>query len=170
MNAAEQATISVIESTLSEHGSYRRLDDHLFVIKQGSTFVTISVVAWADDKALVRCCAQVVRGVQMCGELAEDLLHLNGQLRFGAFAYDPHDSIVLFLHSILGGTTLDADELLATLTDVAIIADQYDDQIIELYGGQTMHDVLEEQSLERVLQSEPASFSFRKSQESDHAQ
>ena len=104
--------------------------------------------------------AQVVRGVDMSQKLAVDLLHLNTQLRFGAFAFEPNEKIVFFLHSILGGKTLDADELLATLSDVAIIADRYDDTIVELFGGQRMSELLEESSLSRVLDTDPSSFSF----------
>lgn len=162
MNSAELATIKVIEETLSEHGSYRQIDDHLYVIKQGSTFVMINVVPWGDDKALVRCVAQLVRGCNMDGELAIDLLHLNSQLRFGAFAYEPNERVVMFLHSILGGETLDSTELLATLTDVAIIADEYDGQIIDLYGGQTMHDLLEDQALINILDTDPTEFTWKK--------
>ena len=162
MNDAELATAKLIEETLSEHGSYRKIDERLYVIKQGSTYVMINVVPWPDDKALVRVCAQLVRGVTMEEDLAVDLLHLNGQLRFGAFAYEPNEAIVFFLHSIMGGTTLDATELLATLTDVAIIADEYDNQIIEFYGGQTMHDLLEDQALINILDTDPTEFSFRK--------
>lgn len=160
MNPAEVASALVIEDTLSSHGSYRKVDDRLYVVKQGSSYVMINIVPWGDDKALVRCVAQLVKGVQMDGQLALELLELNSQLRFGAFGYDRRDQLVMFLHSILGGTTLDADELLATLTDVAIIADEYDDRIIERYGGQTMRDLLEEAALDRVLDADPDSFLF----------
>ncbi len=162
MNDAEKSSADLIELTLSEQGTYRKIDDSLYVIKQGSTYVMINIVPWADDKALVRCCAQLVRGVTMEEDLAVDLLHLNGQLRFGAFAYDPGERIVFFLHSILGGPSMDRNELLATLTDVAIIADEYDDQIIEFYGGQTMHDLLEDRALINILDTDPTEFSFRK--------
>jgi hypothetical protein len=160
MNPAEVATSLVIESTLKEQGSYRKVDERLYVIKQGSTYVLINIVPWGADKALCRVAAQLVKGVALSGELAEQLLHLNSQLRFGAFAYDPVDKLVLFIHSILGGTTLDKDELLATLTDVAIIADEYDDKIIKKYGGQTMRDLLEEAALDRVLEADPDAFLF----------
>lgn len=162
MNDAEKESAALIEETLSEHGSYRKIDERLYVIKQGSTYVMINIVPWADDKALVRCCAQLVRGVTMEEDLAVDLLHLNGQLRFGAFAYEPGERIVFFLHSILGGASMDRNELLATLTDVAIIADEYDNQIIEFYGGQTMTDLLEDQALINILDTDPTEFSFRK--------
>lgn len=160
MNQAEVASAQVIEATLGAHGSYRKIDDRLYVVKQGSTYVMINLVAWGENRALVRCVAQLVKGVELSGDLAVDLLKLNAQLRFGAFAYDPVGRLVLFLHSILGGDTLDADELLATVTDVALIADEYDDKIIDRYGGKTMHELLEEEALGRILDADPASFNF----------
>lgn len=160
MNPAEVATALVIEETLGSHGSYRKVDERLYVVKQGSSYVMINIVPWGDSKALVRCVAQLVKGVRMDGQLAMELLQLNAQLRFGAFGYDRQDNLLMFVHSILGGTTLDPDELLATLTDVAIIADEYDDKIIERYGGQTMRDLLEEAALDRVLDADPDAFLF----------
>jgi hypothetical protein len=160
MNPAEVATALVIERTLDSKGDFRKVDDRLYVIKQGSTYVMINIVPWAEDRALVRVAGQLVKGVRMDGTLARELLHLNSMLRFGAFAYDPHDNLILFIHSILGGTTLDPDELLATLTDVALIADEYDDKIIEKYGGQTMRDLIEEAALDRILDADPGTFNF----------
>lgn len=160
MNPAEVASALLIESTLSTQGSFRKVDDRLYVIKQGSTYVMINIVPIGEERALVRCSAQLVKGVAMEERLAIELLHLNSQLRFGAFAYDPVGKLVLFIHSILGGSTLDADELIATLTDVAILADEYDDKIIEKYGGQTMSDLLEEAALDRILEADPSTFEF----------
>ena len=160
MNPAEVSTAMVIEETLSSNGSYRKVDDRLYVVKQGSTYVMINIVGWGEERALVRCAAQLVKGVNMDGDLALELLSINRHLRFGAFAYEPQGGLVLFMHSILGGTTLDPAELLATVTDVAIIADEYDDKIIDKYGGATMRDLLEEAALDRVLESDPEAFLF----------
>lgn len=160
MNPAEVASALVIEETLSKHGSYRKVDDRLYVIKQGSSYVMINIVPLDNDRAVIRCVAQLVRGVRMEGDLALQLLHLNAQLRFGAFSFDPVDSLVLFSHSILGGPTLDKDELLVTLTDVALVADEYDDKIISKYGGQTMREILEEAAIERLLDADPDGFLF----------
>ncbi len=160
MNPAEVASALVIESTLSAQGSFRKVDDRLYVIKQGSSYVMVNIVPFGEDRALVRCSAQLVKGVEMEEQLAVKLLRLNAQLRFGAFAYDHVGGLVLFIHSILGGPTLDSAELIATLTDVAIIGDEYDDKIIGKYGGQTMHDLLEEAALERILEADPHNFEF----------
>ncbi len=160
MNAAEIATALVIEKTLEGSPAFRKVDDRLYVVKQGSAFVMINIVPLASDRAMVRCVAQLVKGVELDAKLARELMELNGQLRFGAFAFEPTGSLILFIHSILGGTTLDPDELLATVSDVALIADEYDDKIVASYGGATMRDLLEEATIERILGHDPDSFDF----------
>jgi len=158
MNPAEVATSLVIERTLATSPAYRKVDDSLYVIKQGSAYVMVAVVPWGKDKACVRCTAQLVKGIKVDGKLALQLLELNTFLRFGAFAWDPNQETVLFVHSILGGTTLDSDELLATLRDVALIADEYDDKLVAKYGGQRMLDLLEETALENIMEKHPGKF------------
>jgi hypothetical protein len=154
------ATALVIERTLKDSAAFRKVDDSLYVIKQGSAYVMISVVPWGRDKAMLRATAQLVKGCRMTGELATQLLELNGHLRFGAFAYDSQDNIVMFTHTILGGTTLDPDELIATLSDVALIADEYDDKLMKKYGGPRMIDLLEEAAMERIMERNPEDFQF----------
>src|SRR5947208_4693970 len=120
----------------------------------------ISVVTWGDDRAMVRCTSQLVKGVDVDGTLAKQLLELNGHLRFGAFAWDPGEHTVLFTHTVLGGATLDPEELMATLSDVALVADEYDDKLMKKYGGQRMIDLLEEAAMERIMEKDPKSFRF----------
>lgn len=160
MNPAEVATALVIERTLEQSPAYRKVDETLYVIKQGSAYVMITIVPWGKDKAMVRCTAQLVKGIDVDGPLALQLLELNTFLRFGSFAWDPQESTVLFVHTILGGATLDPEELMATLRDVALVADEYDDKLVEKYGGQRMLDLLEEAALERVVEKHPRKFGF----------
>ncbi len=147
MMSATQATVQLIEATLGKSPAYSRIDDKLYVVKQGSTFVMINVLPWGEDRAVVRCAAQLVRGVKLANELSRKLLEMNGILRFGAFAFVPEGSVILFLHSILGGHTLDPEELVATVRDVALVADEYDNRIASKFGGQTMQELLEESVL-----------------------
>src|ERR1700759_5613430 len=115
MNPAEVATALLIERTLHNSPAYRKVDDTLYVIKQGSAYVMINVVPWGDNRAMVRCTSQLVKGVDVDGPLAKQLPEVNGHLRFGAFAWDPGEHTVLFTHTILGGTTLEPAALHATL-------------------------------------------------------
>ncbi len=158
MNPAEVATALLIERTLETSPAYRKVDEQLYVIKQGSAYVMINNVAWGKDRAMVRCSSQLVKGVEVDGKLALQLLELNTYLRFGSFAYEPAEQTVLFVHTILGGHTLDKDELMATLRDVALIADEYDDKLMEKYGGQRMVDLLQESALESIMAKHPGRF------------
>ena len=160
MNAAEIKTAKIIESTLSGNKAFRKVEDRLYVVKQGSSFVMINIVPWGDDRAIVRCVAQLVKGVNMTGGLAMQLLQLNSVLRFGAFAHVKEDNLVLFLHSILGGTHLGPEELTATIRDVALIADDWDDRIIQRFGGQRMQDLLEETAVSKVFTTKPEAFEW----------
>ena len=160
MNDAERKTCEVIENTLANNKAYRKIEDEMYVVKQGSSYVMITIVPWGDDRAIVRCVAQLVKGVRMEASLALQLLALNAVLRFGAFAFVKEGNLVLFLHSILGGDTLDPEELLATIRDVALIADDWDDKIIDHFGGQRMQDLLEESALAKILASSPDAFAW----------
>jgi hypothetical protein len=153
MNPAELATQEIIEQTLQNNPAYRKLDSKLYIVKQGSTFVMINLVPLDGERAQVRCVAQLVKGVNITPELALEMLSLNARLRFGAFAYEPNGQLILIIHSILGGETLDPAELITTLSDVALLADEYDDRIIAKYGGQTMRDLLEEAAIDRIVAS-----------------
>jgi hypothetical protein len=151
---------SIIEKTLGKSPAYRKVDDRLYVVKQGSSYVMISVVPSGpkekpDERALVRVMAQVVSGVRAEPPLMRQLLILNGQLRFGAFAYVPEGSLIMFGHSILGGDSMDVKELLATVHDVALVADEYDDRIVARYGGARMQDVIEEKAMAHLFGDKP---------------
>lgn len=165
MNTAEKKSCDIIEQTLSSNRAFRKIEDKTYVVKQGSSYVMITVVPWGESRAIVRCVAQLVKGVNMDAALSMQLLNLNAVLRFGAFAYVKENNLILFLHSILGGDTLDSEELLATIRDVALIADDWDNKIIERFGGRSMQDLLEETALARVLSSEPDAFSWEERSE-----
>lgn len=156
--AVEQSCVlieKVLGLSLSHRESDRGLyiDRGLYVIKQGSSYVMISVIPTGEQKehAMVRLTAQVVAGVRPDAMLFRQLLILNNKLRFGAFAYEPEGELILFSHALLGGSTLNPNELLAAVHDVALVADRYDDHIVARYGGRRMQDVLEEHAWARLL-------------------
>lgn len=150
MNAAAKASCQLIEKSLARSPAYKKVDRGLYVVKQGSSIVMISVLAWEPKRAVVRCAAQLVKGVTMEVPLALQLLEMNALLRFGHFAWVPAGDVILFSHTILGGKTLDKVELLTTIRDVAVIADEYDDRIAARYGGQTMEDLIHDGVLDHL--------------------
>src|SRR5438309_689773 len=105
MDAASR-TCQTIEKTLGKSGVFGRVEECLYVVKQGSTYVTISVVVpagKADKQPLVRVYAQVVSGVAPEPSLFRNLLALNAKMRFGAFAFVPDGNLILIVHTMLGG-------------------------------------------------------------------
>jgi len=153
MKASDQAvrvTCARIEEALGNSPAFEQIEPHFYVVRQGSAYVYIQVLAWEPDRALVRFTAQLATDVQMTPDLALKLLRLNSRLRFGAFGYVRKHSCVTLSHTLLGGGTLDRDELVVALRDLASIADEYDDAIVEEAGGKRMQDLLHDQAL-RVL-------------------
>jgi hypothetical protein len=151
----------VIEQTLGKSPAFQKVDDRLYVVRQGSSYVMISVVPTGksskhDDTAIVRVVAQVASGIRPEPSLFRQLLILNGKLRFGAFAYVPEGDVIIFHHSMLGGATMDDKELIATVHDVALVADEYDDRIVARYGGARMQDVVERSAMAHLFGTEEA--------------
>ncbi|HWE26428.1 MAG TPA: hypothetical protein VHB97_00420, partial [Polyangia bacterium] len=63
--------------------------------------------------------------------------------------------LIMFGHSILGGDSMDPKELIATVHDVALVADEYDDRIVARYGGARMQDVIEEKAMSHLFGDKP---------------
>jgi len=161
MNASEQVTAQRIEQAFEGNPAFRKLDDRVFIVKQGSTFVMLNVTPMSRDRAQVRCIAQLVKGVSMTNDLAVELLQMNTRLSFGAFAYAEGAKLVLITHSLLGGDTLDPDELVAAIEDMALLADEHDDDIIARFGGQRMSDLLEASKIGQLFR-DPGADAFSK--------
>jgi hypothetical protein len=146
MNEASRKSVEKIEEVLGQSPAFQRIDKSFFVVRQGSAYVYLLVSDW-HDRSLVRFVSQLARGVEMNPDLAIKLLRINSRLRFGSFGFVRDGSCVTFQHTLLGGATLDAAAVLATLRDVALLADEYDDEIVKEAGGQTMQQLLEASAL-----------------------
>lgn len=110
-----------------------------FYLKFGTTLVEISINPYEQDDAVVEILAYVVHGVTPSLELMRELLSVNAQVPMGAFSVVHND--VYFSHAFLG-RRLDPDQFLASLSHVAMVADEYDDQIVGQFGGERALDRL----------------------------
>lgn len=142
-STAVRVTIARLEEALASSPAFTRIEPRFYVVRQGSAYVYVNVVPWEPDRALVRLVAQLARGVEMTPDLALKLLRLNARLRFGAFGYVLQGSCVVFVHTLLGGETLDAAEIVTALGDLSLLADEYDDRIVEEAGGKRMQDLID---------------------------
>jgi hypothetical protein len=149
-NPAVRESCARIEAALEGSPAFERVEPRLYVVRQGSAYVLVHVLAWGAGRALVRLVAQLVQNVAMTPALSLRLLRLNARLRFGAFGYVEDGQLVTFTHTLLGGDTLDRAELLAALRDVALLADEWDSKIAEEAGGETFDLVLKDEMISRV--------------------
>jgi hypothetical protein len=109
----------------------------------GSALAHVSVQPWGEDDATVVVRAYVVTDVEITPELMHFLLRENNIMRYGAFGLDKDDDI-FFEHSIVG-STLDKEELMASVMAVLQTADKYDDQIRQRWGGRRALDRIKEE-------------------------
>jgi hypothetical protein len=153
---SEQSTVEItakrVEELLSDSPAFAKVEDNFYVVRQGSAYVYVRVLGWDPDKALVRLVAQLAGGVEMTPELAIRLLRINTRMRFGAFGYVAKGSCIILTHTLLGGETLDADELLSAVRTVAVLADEYDDHIVEEAGGMRMQDLVDDSTTAAMLE------------------
>lgn len=119
-----------------------RPDRPVHLVQLGSTLTHVVVAPWGDDEAVVMVRAYVVYQADLVPELLLFLLKENDSKRFGAFGVDG-DGDIFFEHSIVG-STCDKVELKASVMAVVWTADQYDDQIMQRWGGMREVDRFEQ--------------------------
>lgn len=110
-----------------------REDIPVFGVLAGSVLAQVGVSAWGENDATVTTRAYLVTDVELTPDLLLFLLQENDRMRFGAFGIDSENDI-FFEHTILG-SSLDQAELQSSVLAVAATADQYDERIIERWGG-----------------------------------
>jgi type III secretion system-like peptide-binding chaperone len=123
---------SYLDELVEEHFDDAQHCD--FYLKYGSTVLEISIEPYDEDDAVIEILAFVVQGVEPSTELMQELLILNSELLMGAFSMVGGD--VFFSHSFLG-RRLRPEQLIASLDNVASLSDEYDEQIVSKYGGET---------------------------------
>ncbi len=76
--------------------------------------------------------AYCVQDAEVDDDLLRGLLELNHTLPFGSFSLVGRD--IFFSHALLG-QTMERSNVLATIAAVANVSDEYDDLIVEKFGG-----------------------------------
>jgi hypothetical protein len=136
---AQQETYEKIEPWMKElFGQFvtTDADQPLFWVNIGSTWVGVGVMPWADNGSIIFARANVVSGANLNQDLLQYLLNQNDHMYFGGFGIDDAGDI-FFQHTIIGNTA-QKEELRATATSVVLMADKFDDQIVNAWGGQRM--------------------------------
>jgi hypothetical protein len=136
--ACYEKIVPWVKEIFGELAVRERDDAPVVIIFHGSAFVQIAVFPWGDGDAVIQSRSFVVTGAEPTQDLMSYLLHENDNMRFGAFGLDK-DNDIFFEYAIVG-STVDREELKAAAAAVALTADQYDDKIVERFGGQRAID------------------------------
>ena len=131
-------------------GTFLEVAPGVHITQKGSTHVEVRVVPMGPQVA-VRSKAPVTLGTPITQELLHFLLTENANLLFGAFGIGPKNEIV-YTHTIMA-SSMDEFELGASVSAVLNMADKYDDQIVQRWGGKTMKQTAMESVLAPVLVS-----------------
>ena len=124
--------------TLFGEVNVKVLDD-TFVMQEGSTFVYARVFPIGDKRAGVEIFSYVVVDVDVTEDLMRFLLTYNLRLILGGFGLsigEDGKGTVMLTHTILGDS-MEREELYASVSAIARVADDIDDQLVEKFGGQT---------------------------------
>jgi hypothetical protein len=116
-------------------------DNGHFYVGYGSTVLEVSAEPYGPEDSVVRVTAYCVQGVELEEDLSLGLLELNHELPVGAFSLVGPD--VFFSHTLFG-RSLDRHNLLGTIAAVATVSDDYDERIVERFGGATALELIGE--------------------------
>lgn len=135
-----EATRLRVESILRDaFPEYVPFSNGSFAVSYGSTQVIVVVRPFTENECVVECIAHVVSGAVISEELMRYLLRKNAEIHLGGFGL-LFDDTIIFSHTITA-SNMDRNELVTTITAVAIIADHYDDEIVAIAGGKRAADL-----------------------------
>ena len=137
-----------VEAYLTAIGDFHKQREDLFLAKRGSAVVAIRIEPLESEgdsgDHLVHVESTVVVGATPNLQVLTQLLEFNYGSAFGAFGLDEEGAITVH-HSLLGSGLTQA-ELQTTVVEIAQIADDWDDVIVDLAGGQTAVGRLQERA------------------------
>jgi len=115
-----------------------------YVLPVGDVHVTVAPRIVPGGGIVVRIIAISNVGVNVTPELGLFLANLNFGLIFGRFALDTMNRSIWVDESLLGDHFSD-DELRFSVHTVASVADEWDDRLKQMFGGNTHQEVLTKQ-------------------------
>lgn len=131
-----------IEKSLQEMPDLEaeELEDGNYRLIRGSAVLYLSIEDWGMRDVMVRCTSYVVMGAAIDSALLTYLLKANSEIPFGSFAID-EDQDILFEYALIA-TNATRFELKEAIKAVAKAVDDYDNKIINGWGGETSFKVL----------------------------
>lgn len=134
--------VSALQSKIQNYlrqtvGSFQVLQDGNSSLSYGSTRVIITAHdLGTSGKTLVNIFAFVTYGVRVTDELYRYLMDVNKDVIFAKFFVVEDQKLVVCQETLLGDR-MDPEELAVSVAAVAQLANEYDDKIVQRFGGKT---------------------------------
>lgn len=146
MNPAKAKVNDELKRLLPQVGvaEFKEIEPGRHFGQHGSTHVDVTVLEFGDQIA-VRSVAPVAIGSRLGPDLLRFLLQKNAEFVFGGFGLTAQ-GVVIFSHTILA-SSMDLQELGASVKTILLMADHFDNEIVKRWGGKTMADAVVEKML-----------------------
>lgn len=135
ITSTQSAVATILADRFPDHLDF---GDGTFAIPHGSSSVSIVVRSYTETDAVIDLTAQVVSEANITAEITKWLLRKNAEIHMGSFGL-LFDDTIIYSYS-LSAREINADTLESAITSVAVIADHYDDEIVEKIGGKRVVD------------------------------
>ncbi len=103
-------------------------------VRYGSTLIEVGVEYYSSEDVVVEMVAYCVQDIERKEPLLQRLLEINHLLPIGAFALVGNN---LFFSYKMLGSSLSRNSFFMAIKEVANTADEYDNKIVEKFGGKT---------------------------------
>ena len=104
--------------------------------RRGSVVGNIRVIEVDNGIVFVRIYIPIVwKPKRIDGNTLLKLMQMNSKMTYGALGYDKDANIIDYSYTLLGNT-LDAEEMFAALTIMSNYADDIDEELCQLTGGE----------------------------------
>lgn len=114
---------------------FEEYDTGMFTIEEGSAVIGILVRPWHDGDVVVEFTSQLVSGAELDADRMRWLLETNADIHFGGFGL-LFDGTVIYSYTV-PASTLDQETFASVARTVAALADHYDDEVVDVAGGET---------------------------------
>jgi len=142
MSAHVAKTKEKVQKYLTDFLGNISLDrDGNFHFQHGSSHIFVRIRGWNDENTLVSVIAPTNSGIPPSPELFEHIATTADNYVFGHLsATKSDDSVSIMLSHNLLGEYLERDELKLAISGIALSADDVDNKIQDLFGGNIFHE------------------------------
>jgi hypothetical protein len=142
MSQVDKVTKNVHKLLTDKFGKVTVNVDGRYEFPYESTIMHVEVTEFLEDQTLVEFDALIAADSKSNADVLSWCNTANVNLKFGTMIHIISEgrNLTILRHALLGDD-LDPDELFTTLRMLILVADEFDDEFISLFGGKRYEDI-----------------------------